>query len=95
MLYHERLCPPLQGAVAVGHDFVARHWREVREESIVDQQGKRKALKEGKSKMRQCIHWEMGARWGGGDWSFPVERQDVRSQALAQDPMGVGCPGLE
>ena len=52
MLHHERLCPPLQGAVGVGHDFVTRQRREVGEESGVDQQGVREALKEGKGKMR-------------------------------------------
>ena len=45
--------------------------------------------------MCQCIHWEMGAHWGGGERSFPVEWHDIRSQACAQGPMGVGCPGLE
>ena len=52
MLHHERLCPPFQGAVGVGHDFVAGQYREVREESRVDQRGEGKALKEEKSKMR-------------------------------------------
>ena len=66
MLYHESLCPPFQGAVGVGHDCVRRQCREVREESSVDQRDKRKALEEGKSKMHQCIHWEMGAQWGRG-----------------------------
>ena len=37
----------------------------------------------------------MGAHWGGGERSFPVEWHDIRSQARAQGPMGVGCPGLE
>ena len=40
MLHHERLCRPLQGAVGVGHDFVARQSRDVREESRVDKRGK-------------------------------------------------------
>ena len=65
MLHNESLSPPFQGAVGVGHDIVARQCREVREESRVDQRGKREALKEGKSKMHQCIHREMGAHWGG------------------------------
>ena len=95
MLYYERLCLPFQGAVGVDHDFVARQFREVRKESRVDQRGKRKALEEGKSNMCQCIHWEMGAHWGGGEWSFPVERHEFRSKARAQGPMGVGCPGLQ
>ena len=95
MIHHESLCLLFQGAVGVGHDFVARQYREVREESRVDQQGKRKALVEGKSKMCQCIHWEMGAQWGGGERSFPVEWQHVRSPARAQGLMGVRCPGLE
>ena len=37
MPHHERLCLPFQGAVGVGHDFVARQCREVGEESRVDQ----------------------------------------------------------
>ena len=52
MLYHKRLCPPLQGAVGVGHDFVARQGREVGEESRVDKRGIGKALKEGNGEMR-------------------------------------------
>ena len=52
MIHHESLYPLFQGAVGVGHDFVARQCGEVREQSRVDQQGKRKALVEGKSKMR-------------------------------------------
>ena len=67
MLYHECLCSPLQGAVGVGHDFVARQCREVRKESRVDHWGKGEALKEGQSEMRQCIHREMGAHWGGAE----------------------------
>ena len=51
VLHHERLCPPLEGAVGVGHDFITGQCREVGEESRVDQRGKRKALKEGKGKM--------------------------------------------
>ena len=47
MLHHECLCSPLQGAVGVGHDFVARQCREVSEESRVDHWGKGEALKEG------------------------------------------------
>ena len=73
MLYHESLCPPFQGTVSVGHDFVARECGEVREESRVAQQGKREARKEAKSKMHQCIHREVGAYWGGWERSFPVE----------------------
>ena len=95
MLHHESLCPPLQGSVGVGHDFVARQCREVREESRVDQRGNREALKEGESKMRKCIYREVGAYWGGAEWSFPVEWHNVRSQARAQGPMRVGCPGPE
>ena len=52
MRHHESRCPPFQGAVGVGHDFVARHCQEVGEESRVDQRGERKALKEGKSNVR-------------------------------------------
>ena len=51
MLHHEGLCPPFQGAVDVGHDFVAGQCQEVGEESRVDQQGEGKALKEGKRKV--------------------------------------------
>ena len=61
MLHHESLCPPLQGAVGVGHDFVARQCREVREESGVDQWSSRESLKEGESKMRQWVYREVGA----------------------------------
>ena len=32
MLHHESLCLPFQGAIDVGHDFVARQCWEVREE---------------------------------------------------------------
>ena len=95
MLHHESLCLPFQGAVGVGHDFVARQCREVREKSRVDKWGKGKGLDKGTSKMRLCIHWEMGADWGGWVRSFPVEWYDVRSPARVQRPMAVGCPRLE
>ena len=95
MLGPEILCLPFQGAVGVGHDFVGRQRREGREEGRVDQRGKGVALEEGKGKMCQCIHWEMGAHWGGGERGLPVERHDIRSQGCAQVPMGVRCPGLE
>ena len=61
MIHHESLCPPLQGKVGLGHDCVATQCREVREESRVDQQGKRLLRQGGKSKMRQAIHREMVA----------------------------------
>ena len=83
MLHHESLSPPLQGAVGVDHDFVARQCQEVREESRVDQRGKREALKEGESKMRQCVYREVGGYRGGAERSFPVEWHNVRSQAHA------------
>ena len=81
MLHHESLCPPFQGAVGVGHDFVARHWqcRQVREESRVDKWSKRKALEEGKSKMCQCVHWAIGAHWGEGEQGVPFDWYGVRS----------------
>ena len=77
IFHHKSLCRPFQGTVGVGHDFVARQCHEVREETRVDKQSKRKAFDEGKSKMRQCIHWEMGVHWEGGEWSFPVERHNI------------------
>ena len=95
MLHHERVYPPFPGPVGVGHDFIARQCREVREESRVDQRGKRKTREEGKSKVRQFIHWEMGAHWGGAERSLLVERHNVRGQACTQSPMGVRCPGLK
>ena len=95
MLYHESLSLPFQGAVGVGHDFVTRQCREVEEERRVDQWGKGEALEEGKRKMRQCIHLEVGAHWGGAERSLPVEWHDVRSKAGAQGPMRVRCSGLE
>ena len=95
MLHHEHLCPPLQGAVGVGHDLVARQCWEVGEEGRVDQWGTREALKEGKGKMRKCIHRGTGTHWGGAERSLPVERHDVKIQACAQGPMGVRRPGLE
>ena len=52
MLHHESLSQPFQWVVGVGHDLVTRQCLEVREESRVDQRGKREALKEGKSKIR-------------------------------------------
>ena len=72
MLYDEGLCPPFYAAVGVGHDFVARQCREVRKESRVDQRDKRKALEKGKSKMRQCVQWEIGAQWGKGNGVFQL-----------------------
>ena len=51
MLHHKSLCPPFQGRVGGGHDFVARQCRKVLKESRVAQWGKREALKEGKSKI--------------------------------------------
>ena len=73
MFHHKRLCPPLQGAVGVGHDFIARQCREVGEECSVDQRGIREALKEGNGKMCKCIHREMGTHWWGAEWSLPVK----------------------
>ena len=61
MLHHERLCPPLQGAVGVGPDFVATQCWEVRKESRVDHWCKGEARKEGQSEMPQCIYREMGS----------------------------------
>ena len=29
MLHHECLCPPFQGAVGAGHDFIARQYRRL------------------------------------------------------------------
>ena len=72
MLYYEGLCPPFYAAVGVGHEFVARQCREVREKSRVDQRGKRKALEKGKSKKRQCVQWEIGAQWGKGNGVFQL-----------------------
>ena len=86
MLHHERLRPPLQGAVGVRHDFIARQSREVGEESRVDQRGIREALKEGNGEMRKCIHWEMGAYWGGAERGLPVKWHDIRVQECAQPP---------
>ena len=95
MLYHERLCPPLQGGVGVGHDFVARQSREVREEGRVDQRGIREALKERNGKMRECIHWEMGTYLGGAERGLPVKWHDIRVQACAQGPMRVRRPSFD
>ena len=81
--------------VGVGHDFVARQCQEIREESRVNYRGKGEAFEEGESKVRQCIHREVGAHWGEAEWSFPVEWHNVRSQACAQGPVRVGRPGLE
>ena len=53
MLHHERLGPPLQGALGAGHDFVARQCRDVGEESTVDHRSIREALKEGNGKMHK------------------------------------------
>ena len=83
MLNNERPCRPFKAGVGGSHEFVAGLCGEVREESRVDQQGKRMACVEGKSKMRQCVHWEMGAHWRGAEWSLPVERHDVRSHVVA------------
>ena len=86
MLHYERLCPPLQGVVGVGHYFVARPCREVREESRVDQRGIRDALEEWNSKVRKCIHWEMGRDWGGAERGLPIKWHGIRVQACAQPP---------
>ena len=83
MLHHGRLCPPPQGAVGVGHDFVARQCREVGEESRVDHRGIGEALKEGDGKVRKCIHWEMGTYWGGAERGLSVEWHDIRIQSCA------------
>ena len=95
MVHDERLCPPLKGAVGVGHDFVARQCGEVGEESRVDQRGIREALKEGKGKMHKCIHWEMGTNWGGAEQGLPVKWHDIRVQECAQGPMRVQRPRFE
>ena len=95
MLHHERLCPPVQGGVGVGHDFVARQCREVWEESRVDQRGIGEALKERHCKMRKCIHWELGRYWGGAERGLPVKWHDVRAQACAKGLMRVRRPSFE
>ena len=95
MLYHECLCPSLQGAVGVGHYFVARQCREVWKESRVNHWGKGEALKEGESEVRQCIYREMGTHWGGAERSLPVEWHNIGILACAEGPMRVWCPGLE
>ena len=95
MRHYESLCPPFEGVLDVGHDFLARQCREVREESRVDQQGKREAEMEGKSEMHQCIHREMDAYWGGAERNFQVEWHNIRGQALAPGRTRIGCPGLE
>ena len=59
MLHNECLYPSLQGAVGIGHDFVARQCQEVRKEGRVDHWGKGEALNEGESEVRQCIHGEV------------------------------------
>ena len=95
ILHHERLCPPPQGWVGVGHDFVARQCREVGAESRVNQRGIRVPLKERNGEMGQCIDWEVGTYWGGAEWGLPVEWHDIRVQACAQGPMRVRCPSFE
>ena len=79
--------------VDVGHDFVARQGREVREKSRVDKRGKGGALQKEESKFRQCIYWQMGAHWGVVQRSFSVEWHNIRNQASAQGPVGIRCPG--
>ena len=79
MFHQESLCLPREGSVGIGHDFVARQCREVREESRVDHRGKREALNEGESKVCQCIYREVDAYWGGPEWRFPVEWHNVMS----------------
>ena len=61
MFYHECLYPPFQSAVGIGHDVGTRQKGEVREEGRVNKRSKREVPEEGKSKMCQCIHWEVGA----------------------------------
>ena len=95
MLHHECLCPPVQGTVGVGHDFVARQCREVRKERRVNHWGEGEDLKEGQSEMRQCIYPVMGTHWRGAERGLPVEWHDIGIQACAQGPMRVRCPGLE
>ena len=79
MFHHEGLWLPLQSATGVGHDFVAGQCREVREERRVDERGTGEVFKEGKSKMGQCVHWEICADWRGAEQSSPIEWHNVRS----------------
>ena len=65
------------------------------EKRRVNKRSKGEILEERKSKVCQCVHREMGAHWGGGERSLPLVWHNVLSQACAQGPMGVGCPGLE
>ena len=64
-------------------------------ETGVDKRSERKALEEGKSKMSQCIHQEMGVQSGEGERGFRLQPQNIRSHVSGEGPMGVSCPGLE
>ena len=79
LVHHERLGPLFQHTIGVVHDFVTRLGGEVRVESGVDKRHKGKILQERYGEVCQCVHWEMGMYWGGGERRFPIELHNVGS----------------